>query len=172
MPNQSSSSESTKGEIPVGLYRRIVEGLEQKPAYLLVFAISALFVLSGLGSSITAIVHSDLQFGILAVVSFALALIAAVVVVRQVERNGQDTTSEARPPITDLESLLLKYLNEYFYPHTPKAIASEAPKITMYQEVGNYSIEEVRLVLDALVARNRVEKQTGPEGEEQYSAFD
>jgi len=71
----------------IGLYKRIVEGLKEKPAYLLVFAISALFVLAGIGTYGKAILDSDLKFGVLGTICFALALITVIVVVIEVERK-------------------------------------------------------------------------------------
>lgn len=83
----------------LGLYKRIVKGLEGQRAYLLVFAVSALFVLSGVASSVRAIVDGRVGFGILALISFAIALIAVVIVVRVVENprseNERLTTIEA-----------------------------------------------------------------------------
>lgn len=76
-------------ESKIGLYNRIANGLQGQPAYLLVFAVSALFVLTGVVSSSAAVVKGEISFGLLALVSFAVALIAVVVVVREVERNQQ-----------------------------------------------------------------------------------
>lgn len=78
----------------IGLYTRIVEGLEGQPAYLLVFAVSALFVLTGVVTSVAAIVDRNLTFGVLGIIAFALALLAVVVVVREVERNWKARASE------------------------------------------------------------------------------
>lgn len=71
-----------------GLYKRIVVGLENQPAYLLVFAVSALFIISGTFSTFKAVMNTDLNFGILGLLSFVCALIAVVVVVRQVENQA------------------------------------------------------------------------------------
>ena len=102
-----------------GLYKRIVKGLEGQPAYLLVFAVSALFVLNGLVSSGVAIVNGDLAFGVLALISFALALLAVVVVVREVERNwkapvldDQDHPSKKDDSDEELVRTLRDMLNE------------------------------------------------------------
>src|SRR5215467_4486468 len=71
----------------IGLFKRIVEGLEGQPAYLLVFAVAALFVLTGVGFSGAAIVDRNLAFGVIGLISFAFALLTVVAVVREVERN-------------------------------------------------------------------------------------
>ena len=78
----------------VGLYKRIAKGLERQPAYLLVFAVSALFVLTGVLSSGAAIVQSNVGFGVIGLISFALALFAVVIVVREVERNSKTRALE------------------------------------------------------------------------------
>src|SRR5215471_19239120 len=80
----------------IGLYKRIVEGLKGEPAYLLVFAVSALFVLTGVVSSGAAIVDRSLAFGALALGSFALAIFAVLVVVYVVERNRKDPVLEGQ----------------------------------------------------------------------------
>ena len=85
--NNLGRDTSRNDDSKIGLYKRIVEGLEGQRAYLLVFAVSVLFVLSGLGNSGTAVVTGKIEFGILALFSFVFALIAVVIVVREVERN-------------------------------------------------------------------------------------
>ena len=90
MDEQTNNSASSGGN--VGLYRRIAEGLERQPAYLLVFAVSALFVLSGVASAGAAVVQNNAWLGLIGLLSFAIALAAVVVVVRQVEGNIAEPT--------------------------------------------------------------------------------
>jgi hypothetical protein len=71
------------GELP--LYRRIVEGLEDKPAYLLLFGIAVLFVVSGLGTSIAGVVHREMWQSVIGFLGFIAALIAVVFVINRVE---------------------------------------------------------------------------------------
>lgn len=70
----------------VGLYQRIVEGLEGRPAYVLVFGIAALFVLSGLATSIAGVVRGEMWQSVLGLLSFVAALIAVLIVVNRVEK--------------------------------------------------------------------------------------
>ena len=69
----------------LGLYRRIVEGLEDKPAYLLLFGIAALFVVSGVSTSIVGVVRRDVWQSVLGLLSFIVALTAVFLVVDRVE---------------------------------------------------------------------------------------
>lgn len=67
------------------LYRRIVEGLEGQPAYLLVFGVAALFVVSGVGTSIAGVARGELWQSVIGLLSFVAALIAVFLVVNRVE---------------------------------------------------------------------------------------
>ena len=67
-----------------GLYRRVVEVLESKPAYVLLFGIAALFVLSGVSTSIAGVVRGDVWQSVLGLLSFIAALIAVFFVVNRV----------------------------------------------------------------------------------------
>lgn len=93
----------TDNQSSLGLYKRIVNGLENKPAYLLVFGVSALFVLSGAANTVAAVSSSDIKFGVLGLLSFVLALIAVVVVVDKVEAKSNTGTEDAAlsssPPV-------------------------------------------------------------------------
>lgn len=71
----------------LGLYKRVVASLEDHPAYLLVFAVSALFVLSGLGSSIVAVSTNSTTFGGLGLLSFICSLLSVIFVVNKVENE-------------------------------------------------------------------------------------
>jgi len=78
------------------LWEKIVEGLRQRPAYLLIFAISALFVLSGLGGLGVGLATKNNLALVLGFASFALALVGAVLVVREVERPTVETPMPSR----------------------------------------------------------------------------
>jgi 4a-hydroxytetrahydrobiopterin dehydratase len=69
-------------------YGRVATGLASQPAYLLVFAICALFFLSGTVTTAKAVMSNDFRFGILAFVSFIIAIAAAIIIVREVERKS------------------------------------------------------------------------------------
>jgi len=68
-----------------GLYRRIAAGLEAKPAYLLLFGIAAIFVISGVGTSIAGVVRNEVWQSVLGLLSFIVALTAVYLVVNRVE---------------------------------------------------------------------------------------
>jgi hypothetical protein len=70
------------------LFKRIVAGLSQSPSYLLVFGVSALFFLPGLGTTIAGLASTNNMTLLLGLLSFLIALVATVYVVRQVERTG------------------------------------------------------------------------------------
>ena len=67
------------------LYRRIAEGLERKPAYLLVFGVAALFVVSGVGTSIAGVARGEVWQSVIGLLSFVVALIAVFFVINRVE---------------------------------------------------------------------------------------
>ena len=79
------------------LYLEIVEGLKDQRAYLLVFAIDALFVLSGIGTSVVGVVTKNPKLSYLGFASFVVALVAAIVVVFLVERKRETQPSEPDP---------------------------------------------------------------------------
>ena len=85
--------DSGRSEAELGLYRRVAWGLQKQPAYLLVFGVSALFVLSGFANSIAAVANQNVWFGVLGVLSFTVALGATLIVVRHVERQAGAATS-------------------------------------------------------------------------------
>jgi hypothetical protein len=72
----------------------LATGLRQQPAYLLIFAISALFFLLSLGSGVSAAFESKPQLWYLAFGGLLASLIAAVIVVR----NVQTQPSPPLPP--------------------------------------------------------------------------
>ena len=129
--SESNGMKDSDHNSNAGLYKRIAKGLERQPAYLLVFAVSALFVLTGVVSSGAAIVKNNIGFGALGLVSFALALLAVVVVVREVERNSkmsaieEGQTNEGEPkgtsdPKSDLPSVVTPRLGKAPTPLTDK----------------------------------------------------
>jgi pterin-4a-carbinolamine dehydratase len=83
MPQKQGKTQ--KNPYSSGLYERVATGLAARPAYLLVFAISALFFLSGAVTTAKAVISDDFRFGILALVSFVIAIGAAIIIVREVE---------------------------------------------------------------------------------------
>lgn len=107
------------------LYKHIVMGLRNQPAYLLVFAVSALFVLSGLTSTTMAVVKQNILFATIGLVSFTIALGAVVLVVRVVEKNNtfsddgnepKESDSDRKPTATNNVILYmpLLHLNPFF----------------------------------------------------------
>lgn len=87
MPQKQVKTPNNKGSAD-SLYKRIATGLTSQPAYLLVFAISALFFLTGAITTAKAVMSNDFRFGVLALVSFTIALCTVVIVVREVERKS------------------------------------------------------------------------------------
>jgi pterin-4a-carbinolamine dehydratase len=85
MPLKHKTQKVQKSTYSTGLYERIATGLAARPAYLLIFAVSALFFLSGTVTTAKAVISNDLRFGILALVSFVIAIGAAIIVVREIE---------------------------------------------------------------------------------------
>ena len=69
------------------LWQMIAEGLKAKPAYLLIYAICALFILSGVINSVLSIIKSDyvMFFGVIFFMCFALFI--AYLTVRKVESS-------------------------------------------------------------------------------------
>lgn len=66
-------------------WNRIVRGFQGRPEYLLIFAICAMFFLTGIGSAIAGVINKgDWKLFGLAILCFVLALAAALAVIRQV----------------------------------------------------------------------------------------
>jgi hypothetical protein len=84
-PHQPTPPAGPLSEIEGGLYRRIVAALEAKPAYVLLFGIAALFVLSSVTTSAVGLVRGDRWLSVLGLVSFLASLIAVFVVINRVE---------------------------------------------------------------------------------------
>jgi len=92
MPLKRKTQKTQKSLYSAGLYERIATGLAARPAYLLVFAVSALFFLSGTVTTAKAVISDDLRFGILALVSFVIAIGAAIIIVREIEGKSTAET--------------------------------------------------------------------------------
>ena len=69
------------------LWLRIVDAIQGEPAYVLVFGVTALFVLSGLSTTVAGVLQKDRFFAVLGVVSFLIALIGTGSVVRIVQKS-------------------------------------------------------------------------------------
>lgn len=84
-------------EVNNSLWSKFVEGLKEKPAYLLIFGITALFFLAGIGSMIGSIVQKNnvgiITGGVVAVV----ALLISAYVVRIVEEPAYKTYYKSGP---------------------------------------------------------------------------
>lgn len=112
-----SQDDSGRSEAVLGLYRRVVRGLAKQPAYLLVFGVSALFVLSGFASSIAVVAKQNIWFGVLGVLSFTIALGATIIVVRHVEREGlhpvnvSSLPKPGEPTLTPARALTHEFIN-------------------------------------------------------------
>lgn len=72
------------------MWNKIVEGLRQEPAYLLIFAICALFFLTGIGSAVAAVINDgNIWYLLIAVLCLALALFGTIVVIFRVDNRGR-----------------------------------------------------------------------------------
>ena len=80
---------SRHGEDDRSLYRHIAEGLQSNPAYLLVFGVAALFVVSGVGTSIAGVARGQVWQSVIGLLSFVAALIAVFLVINRVETPQQ-----------------------------------------------------------------------------------
>ncbi len=93
MPNVVAAGQGNADQ--QGMWRSIIDGLRAKPAYLLVFAICAVFFLTGILSAVSAVINKgEFRYFLFTGVCFALALIGAIVVVRMVDGS----TNAPQPP--------------------------------------------------------------------------
>ena len=80
----------TKGKSSkiIGLFMEISNGLKDQPAYLLIFGVCGLFLLSGFGNSIAGVIKNDYILTAYGLISFIAALLSSVVVVKYIERKN------------------------------------------------------------------------------------
>jgi hypothetical protein len=78
-----ATSRHSEGEL--GFYGGVVKALEGKPAYVLLFGIAVLFVISGVSTSIAGVVRGQMWQSVIGLLSFVAALIAVFLVINRVE---------------------------------------------------------------------------------------
>jgi hypothetical protein len=86
------------------LLQSISAGLKQKPAYLLIFALSALFFLFGIGDAVAAIANSNPQLWAYAFGGLCFSMVAAVFVIFKVEQTRPILPPMPPPPQPEHES--------------------------------------------------------------------
>ncbi|MBA7566167.1 hypothetical protein ES708_07855 [subsurface metagenome] len=81
----------------IGLFIEITNGLKGQPAYLLIFGVCGIFLLSGFGNSIAGIIKNDHILTLYGLISFIAALLSSVIVVKHIERKSINSSKDNSP---------------------------------------------------------------------------
>ncbi len=110
-----------------------------------------------------------------AIATVVAASIGAWAILRSKKKEpsqGISSPGIQKEPDTDKIELLYQYVNKTNKWLTPEEIADQAPQLVDYQELKSVSVEEIRIMLDALATRKKIIRQEESGGSVRYMFYD